>query len=138
MEKIPKLPVAGDQYCSALHPGQHCKVISVFDDQVLFQWLEQEAFVQEHSLGIKQFVRIFQFCEAKQASAAIEKILKLPITGDKYCSVLHPGQHCKVISVSEDQVHFRWLGTYAYINEQSAAIKDFVTDFQFCEAKPEA
>ena len=72
MDKIPKLPVVGDTYCSVLHPGAHCKVINVaskndrmFDGQVLFQWLEQKAFTQEHSLSIKQFVTIFQFCEAK-------------------------------------------------------------------------
>ena len=65
MENTPKLPVAGDKYRSVLHPGQHCKVISVFDDQVLFQWLEQNAFIQKHSLPIKQFVAIFQFVEAK-------------------------------------------------------------------------
>ncbi len=66
MENIPKLPVAGDKYRSVLHPGAHCKVISVFDGQVLFQWLEQNAFIQEHSLPIKQFVTIFQFVEARR------------------------------------------------------------------------
>ncbi|KKK55409.1 hypothetical protein LCGC14_3074830 [marine sediment metagenome] len=65
MENIPKLPVVGDKYRSVLHPGAHCKVINVFDGQVLFQWLEQNAFIQEHSLPIKRFVTIFQFCEAK-------------------------------------------------------------------------
>ena len=65
MQKMPKLPVAGDKYRSVLQPGQHCRVMSVFDGQVLFQWLEQNAFIQEHSLTIKRFVTIFEFVEAK-------------------------------------------------------------------------
>ena len=65
MEKIPKLPVVGDKYRSLLHPGQHCRVILVFDGQVLFQWLGHDAFLHEHSLAIKRFVTIFEFVEAK-------------------------------------------------------------------------
>lgn len=65
MDGMPQLPVAGDKYRSVLHPGQHCRVIDVFDDQVLFQWLEQNVFIQEHSLAIKRFVTIFEFVEAK-------------------------------------------------------------------------
>lgn len=68
----------------------------------------------------------------------MEETPRLPETGDKYRSVQYTGQRCKVISVFDGQVYFQWLGAYAYINEQTATIKDFLTDFRFIKAKPKA
>lgn len=65
----------------------------------------------------------------------MEKMPKIPATGDKYRSVQY-GRRCKVICVFEGRVKFQWLGRYAYIDEQTATIQDFVTDFRFIKTKP--
>ena len=54
---------------------------------------------------------------------------KYPQPGEIYESVLYPGQQCKVISVLEAQVTFRWLGHYAHIESQSAPVNQFILDF---------
>ena len=61
---------------------------------------------------------------------------KLPETGDKYRSVQYRGRYCKVICLFDDQLLFQWLGQDAYLDEQTATIKDFLTDFRFVKAGP--
>ena len=63
---------------------------------------------------------------------------KPPFAGDRYRSVLYPGQLCKVIRVIEGRVTFQWLGQYAYISQQSTSVKQFLSDFEFVTAEPNA
>ena len=54
---------------------------------------------------------------------------RYPQPGEKYESVLYPGQLCEVLSVVEAQVTFRWLPPYKYIDEQIVPVNQFIEDF---------
>ena len=58
---------------------------------------------------------------------------KYPQPGDVYESRLYPGQTCRVVSVHHAQVTFEWLGRYAHIAQQIAAVNRFVVDFVLAE-----
>jgi len=59
---------------------------------------------------------------------------KYPQPGDVYESRLYPGRTCKVVNVHHAQVTFAWLGSYAHIAQQVAAVNRFVVDFALVEA----
>ena len=63
MTTKPKYPVAGDKYSSALYPGQVCRVISVLEGQVAFEWIGQYAYVEEQTVSVKKFVIDFRLLE---------------------------------------------------------------------------
>lgn len=54
-----KYPQAGDLYQSRIYPGQTCKVLSVIDAQVRFEWLGQYQHVEPQSAPVNRFVEDF-------------------------------------------------------------------------------
>ena len=55
---------------------------------------------------------------------------RYPQAGEIYHSVLYPGQRCKVSSVLNAVVTFEWLGSYEYVDAQTASVSRFIEDFE--------
>jgi hypothetical protein len=60
---------------------------------------------------------------------------KYPKASDLYESELYPGRQCRVMSVSNAQVTFRWLGDYSRIEPQVVPVNRFVVDFKLVDAE---
>jgi hypothetical protein len=58
---------------------------------------------------------------------------KYPQPSDIYECQLYPGQRCKVVSVTNAQVTFEWLGDYARLEPQVVPVNRFVTDFELVD-----
>lgn len=54
-----KYPQPGEIYESALYPGQRCKVESVLEAKVTFEWLGQYAYVPRQSVPVNRFIEDF-------------------------------------------------------------------------------
>ncbi len=61
---------------------------------------------------------------------------KYPAPGDIYQSRLYPGQTCKVISVLDAQVTFRWTNGYEHIDQQTTSVRQFIDDFDLGSINP--
>jgi len=57
---------------------------------------------------------------------------KYPQPGATYESCLYPGHQCRVLSVLNAQVTFKWLAPYKYIDEQVVPVNQFIVDFTLC------
>jgi hypothetical protein len=55
---------------------------------------------------------------------------KYPQPMDVYECHLYPGRTCRVVTVSNAQVTFQWLGDYSRIEPQSVPVNRFVVDFR--------
>ena len=68
---------------------------------------------------------------AKQRSAAAtqRRAFRYPEPGDIYSSYLNQGENCKVISVANGQVTYRWLRDDAFVDIQSMPAKVFLRYF---------
>jgi hypothetical protein len=53
---MPKYPQPGELYTSYLYPGQVCKVLSVLDAQVTFEWVGQYRHVEPQVAPVNRFV----------------------------------------------------------------------------------
>jgi hypothetical protein len=56
---MPKYPQPGELYSSHLYPGQVCKVVSVVDAQVTFEWVGQYRHVEPQIATVIRFIRDF-------------------------------------------------------------------------------
>jgi len=54
---------------------------------------------------------------------------KYPIPGEICNSHIYSGQQCEVVSVVDARVTLQWVGQYAYIEPQTAAVNQFLQDF---------
>ena len=57
-----------------------------------------------------------------------------PPASDLYECELYSGRQCRVVSVSNAQVTFRWVGDYARIEPQIVPVNRFVVDFKLIDA----
>lgn len=55
---------------------------------------------------------------------------KYPQPSDLYECHLYPGRQCRVLTVSNAQVRFQWLGDYSRIEPQVVPVNRFVSDFK--------
>jgi len=55
----PKYPRAGELYESRIYPGQTCRVLSVLEAQVCFEWLGQYRHVEQQSVPVNRFIHDF-------------------------------------------------------------------------------
>lgn len=60
---LQKYPQAGEIYESLIYPGQRCRVSSVLEAVVTFEWLGQYAYVPSQSVPVNRFVRDFELPE---------------------------------------------------------------------------
>jgi len=58
---------------------------------------------------------------------------KYPQPSDVYECHLYPGRQCAVLSVSNAQVTFQWLGEYERIAPQVTPVNRFIVDFKLVE-----
>jgi hypothetical protein len=58
---------------------------------------------------------------------------KYPQAHDVYECHLYPGRTCAVVSVTNAQVTFQWLGEYARLEPQVVPVNRFVVDFKLLE-----
>jgi hypothetical protein len=56
---MPKYPQAGDVYESLIYPGQACKVVSVQQARVTFQWLGEYQRLEPQIVPVNRFVADF-------------------------------------------------------------------------------
>ena len=54
-----KYPQAGETYRSRVYPGQTCKVLSVLQAQVTFEWLGQFQHVEQQRVPVNRFIKDF-------------------------------------------------------------------------------
>jgi len=59
---------------------------------------------------------------------------KYPKASDLYESELYPGRQCRVVSVSNAQVTFQWVGDCARSEPQILPLNRFVVDFKLIDA----
>ncbi len=57
---VDKYPAPGDIYSSRLDRGEPCKVISIINDHVTYQWLRGDTDNDVHTTPMKQFIRYFR------------------------------------------------------------------------------
>ena len=55
-----RYPAPGDIYSPRLDPDEACKVISIINGNVTYQWLKQDCHDDIHTTPVKQFVRYFR------------------------------------------------------------------------------
>ena len=60
---------------------------------------------------------------------------KYPQPSEVYECHLYPGRTCRVVSVTNAQVRFQWLGDYSRIAPQSVPVSRFVVDFEPIEGE---
>jgi len=58
---------------------------------------------------------------------------KYPQPSDVYECRLYPGRQCAVVSITNAQVTFRWLGEYERIEPQVVPVNRFIVDFKLAE-----
>lgn len=56
--------------------------------------------------------------------------IRYPLPGDIYRSIIYPDQTCRVLQVLNAIVTFKWLGQYEHVEEQTAAVVQFTSDFR--------
>lgn len=59
---------------------------------------------------------------------------KYPQPREVYECALYPGRTCAVVSVTNAQVTFRWLGEYERIEPQVVPVNRFIVDFRPVDA----
>ena len=57
-------------------------------------------------------------------------VKKYPLPGDVYESRLFPGEKCRVLTVLEAQVTFKWIDRYQHLSQQTAPVIQFIRDFE--------
>jgi hypothetical protein len=62
---MPKYPQPSDIYECHLYPGRTCKVVSVANAQVTFQWLDDYARIEPQVVPVNRFVVDFKLIEAE-------------------------------------------------------------------------
>ena len=54
-----KYPIAGEVYRSRIYAGQNCRVVSVLDALVTFEWLGRYEHVDRQTAPVNRFVEDF-------------------------------------------------------------------------------
>ena len=62
-EVLQKYPQPGEIYESLLYPGQRCRVQTVLEAVVTFEWLGRYAYVPSQSVPVNRFIRDFEPAE---------------------------------------------------------------------------
>ncbi len=70
------------------------------------------------------------------ATRGEEPVRPYPRAGETYDSYLYSEHKCRVMSVVDARVTFKWLPPYQYIDEQTAPVNQFVRDFSL-SGKPD-
>jgi hypothetical protein len=62
-----KYPRAGEQYESLLYAGERCRVLSVMDAEVTFEWVGRFAHIEPQKVKVARFVRDFSLADSEPA-----------------------------------------------------------------------
>jgi hypothetical protein len=67
---MPKYPQPGDVYESLIYPGQACKVVTVQQARVTFQWLGEYQRIEPQVVPVNRFIADFAQRERQRATSS--------------------------------------------------------------------